>query len=167
MKSWLQTALVHCHHPRRLVADLGGRRAFAVLAMFTGGFASPLLGLPMAALLFCSALFGTLLTPQTPLDVAESTLWRFLVRSGAAAILWPLIVGMRRRKLTASWPALLYLPLWMAMLTLAAWRALIELWRRLYHWQKTEHGLKPHGAGAGCADALETGALSCEEPALE
>jgi hypothetical protein len=44
MKSWLQTAPVHCHHPRRLVADLGGRRAFAVLAMFTGGFASPLLG---------------------------------------------------------------------------------------------------------------------------
>ena len=167
MKGWLQTALVHCRDPQRLVADLGARRAFAVLAMFTGGFASPILGLPMTALLFSNALFGTLLTPQTPLDVAQSTLWCFLAVAGAAAVLWPLIVGMRRRKLTASWPALLYLPLWMAMLTLAAWRALIELWRRPYHWQKTEHGLTPRGVGAGCAGALETGALSCEQPAFE
>ena len=50
-------------------------------------------------------------------------------------------MGMRRRGLTRFRRALIYLPLWLMMLSIAAWRALYELWRRPFHWEKTEHGL--------------------------
>ena len=44
LKGWMQTALPHCRHPLRLIADLGPRRAGAVMAMFFGGVLGPLLG---------------------------------------------------------------------------------------------------------------------------
>lgn len=145
LKGWMQTALVHCRRPRRLVADLGARRAVAVLAMFTGGFVGPLLGPILTVFFVHDALFGQLLVPLTPLEIIKSTLWCFLAVSGAGSILWPLLVGMSRRRLMALWPVLLLLPLWLAMLSLSAWRALVELWLRPFHWEKTEHGLTPRG----------------------
>ncbi len=143
LKGWMQTALVHCRDPRRLLADLGPRRTLAVLAMFTSGFAGPLL-YPFLTSIFCyRAAFGDLLTPRTPLEVALSTIWCFTALSGLAALIWPPLVGMRRRGLTRLWPALLAAPLWQLMLSLAAWRALAELWARPFLWRKTEHGLAP------------------------
>jgi len=153
LKGWMQTALVHCRHPHRLVADLGPRRAVAVLAMFTGGFVGPLLGPILTVFFVRDAVFGQLLAPLTPLEIAKSTLWCFLALAGAGATVWPLLVGMSRRRLTAFWPALLFLPLWLAMLSLSAWRALVELWLRPFHWEKTEHGLTPRGAQAFAAEA--------------
>jgi hypothetical protein len=72
-------------------------------------------------------------------------LWCAVAALGAVALLWPLAVGMRRRRLVAYRGALLFLPLWLLMLSLAAWRAFFELWRRPFHWEKTEHGLTPRG----------------------
>jgi cellulose synthase/poly-beta-1,6-N-acetylglucosamine synthase-like glycosyltransferase len=141
LKGWMQTALVHCLNPRRLFKDLGARSGVAALAMFTGGFAGPLL-FPFLTTVFCyRAAFGDLLTPRTPLELALSTLWCFTALSGLVAMIWLPIVGMRRRGLTRFWPALLGAPLWQLMLSVAAWRALAELWARPFHWQKTEHGL--------------------------
>jgi len=141
----MQTALVHCRNPLRFVRDLGPSRALAVLAMFTGGFAGPLLGPLLTGALLVNSVYGDLLTPRTNAEIALSTLWCFLALSGAAAIVWPLLLGMRRRKLTHLWPALLLAPLWQAMLSIAAWRALFELWTQPFHWSKTEHGLTPRG----------------------
>ncbi len=96
LKGWMQTALVHCRDPVRLLADLGPRRAVAVLAMFTGGFAGPLL-FPLLTTVFCyRAAFGDLLTPRTPVDVVLDTLWCFTALSGLVALIWPPLVGMRR-----------------------------------------------------------------------
>ncbi len=148
LKGWMQTALAHCRDPRRLMADLGLRRTLAALGMFTAGFAGPLLGPPLTGLFCYRAAFGDLLAPQTPAEIAQSTLWCFLALSGAAAILWPLLLGMRRRGLERLWPALLLLPLWQFMLTLAAWRALFELWGRPFLWRKTEHGFAPRAETA-------------------
>ena len=141
----MQTALVHCRHPARLVADLGARRALAVLAMFVGGVLGPLLGPLLMTRLFYDAVFGALLAPQTAFEIACSTLWCFLAISGAAALLWPLAIGLFRRNLFAQKRALLFLPLWLLMLSIACWRAFIELWRRPFHWEKTEHGLTMRG----------------------
>ncbi|WP_051134155.1 glycosyltransferase [Methylocystis sp. ATCC 49242] len=160
-KGWMQTAIVHCRHPLRLLADLGPRRAGAVCAMFVGGFLGPLLGPLLAARLVYDAAFGALFEPQTGFEIICSTLWCFLAISGAVALLWPLILGMYRRKLTAQWRALLCLPLWLAMLSIAAWRALFELWSRPFHWEKTEHGLTMRGALHPAPFA------SGEEPLLE
>ena len=144
-KGWMQTALAHCRHPARLFAELGPRRAVAALATFAGGFLGPLLGPLLAGRLIHDAIFGRLLTPATLFEIACSTLWCFLALSGFAALVGPLIVGMRRRNMTALAPALLYTPLWLLMLSLSAWRALFELWRRPFHWEKTEHGLTMRG----------------------
>jgi cellulose synthase/poly-beta-1,6-N-acetylglucosamine synthase-like glycosyltransferase len=142
-KGWMQTALVHCRDPRRLLADLGPPRALAVLAMFTGGFAGPLL-FPFLTAAFCYRVaFGDLLAPRTTLELALSTLWCFTALSGVAALIWPPLVGMRRRGLTRFWPALLAAPLWQLMLSVAAWRALAELWAQPFLWRKTEHGFAP------------------------
>jgi len=140
MKGWMQTAIVHCRRPDRLFADLGMKRAIAVLAMFAAGFAGPLVG-PLLTALFCfRAVYGDLFGPQTPLEIALSTLWCFLALSGVGAVLWPLLVAMERRRLRRFWPALLLTPLWQILLSLAAWRALFELWTRPFFWRKTEHG---------------------------
>jgi hypothetical protein len=135
--------------------------------MFTGGFVGPLLG-PIVTVLFVrDAVFGQLLVPQTPFEIAKSTLWCFLALAGAGATVWPLLVGMSRRRLTPFWPALLFLPLWLAMLSLSAWRALVELWLRPFHWEKTEHGLTPRGARAFAAEAEARAAALREQPVLE
>ncbi|MBI1981145.1 MAG: glycosyltransferase [Methylocystis sp.] len=140
-KGWMQTFVVHCRRPLRLFVDLGARRAMATLAMFAGGLLGPLLGPFLAARMVYDAVFGALLAPASPLEIALSTLWCFLAIAGAAALVCPLAIGMRRRKLTRFRRALIYLPLWLAMLSIAAWRAVYELWRRPFHWEKTEHGL--------------------------
>ncbi len=140
-KGWMQTFVVHCRRPVRLFVDLGARRAIAALAMFASGLFGPLLGPFLAARMAYDAMFGALLTPISPFDVALSTLWCSLAIAGAAALIVPLAIGMRRRELTRFRRTLIYLPLWLTMLSVAAWRALYELWRRPFHWEKTEHGL--------------------------
>jgi cellulose synthase/poly-beta-1,6-N-acetylglucosamine synthase-like glycosyltransferase len=140
MKGWMQTAIVHCRRPDRLVADLGVRRAIAVVAMFASGFVGPLVG-PLLTALFClRAVYGDVLTPRGPIEVALSTLWCFLALAGAGAVLWPLVVAMERRRLRRFAPMLLLTPLWQILLGLAAWRALFELWTKPFFWRKTEHG---------------------------
>ena len=167
LKGWMQTAIVHCRGPLRLVADLGARRAAAVIAMFAGGFLGPLLAPILCARLVYDAAVGRLLAPVTPVEIACSTLWCFLSLAGAAAIVWPLVVGMSRRRLTRLWPSLLLLPLWMLMLSLAAWRALIELWRRPFHWEKTEHGLSARDFAHGAEEVSSLAPASGEQPLFE
>jgi glycosyltransferase XagB len=156
-KGWMQTAIVHCRYPVRFFADLGAKRSFPVLAMFAGGVLGPLLGPLLTIRLAYDALFGSLLDPKTGFETACSLLWSPLAVSGGAALLWPMLLGMRRRRLPAYGFALLYLPLWLLMLSAACWRAFFELWRRPFHWDKTEHGLTMRG------DAAASG----EEPLFE
>ena len=140
-KGWMQTFIVHCRRPMRLFVELGSRRAVAVLAMFASGLLGPLLGPFLAARMAYDAIFGALLAPAGPLEIALSTLWCFLAIAGAISLILPLAMGMRRCGLTRFRRSLLYLPPWLMMLSIAAWRALYELWRRPFHWEKTEHGL--------------------------
>ncbi|MGZ9410214.1 MAG: glycosyl transferase family 2, partial [Methylocystis sp.] len=144
-KGWMQTFIVHCRRPMRLFVDLGSRRAIAVLAMFASGLFGPLLGPFLAARMAYDAIFGALLAPVAPLEIALSTLGCCLAIAGAISLILPLAMGMRRRGLTRFRRALIYLPLWLMMLSIAAWRAVYELWRRPFHWEKTEHGLTIRG----------------------
>jgi len=141
LKGWMQTALAHCRHPYRLFVDLGWRRASAVMAMFIGGVLGPLLGPFFAARFILDALYGDLLAPRSADEMILTLLWCGVAGLGAVSLLWPLWLGVRRRKLARHLPQLLLLPAWLAMLTFAAWRALSELWLRPFHWEKTEHGL--------------------------
>ena len=138
----MQTAMVHCRDPRGLLRDLGPCRSLAVLAMFTSGFAGPLL-YPLLTTIFCyRAAFGDLLSPRAPIEVALSTLfWCFTALSGLAALILPPLIAMHRRGLGRFWPALFVAPLWQLMLSVAAWRGLVELWAQPFLWRKTDHGL--------------------------
>ena len=136
----MQTALAHCRYPLRLIADLGPHRAGAVMAMFFGGVLGPLLGPFFAVRFIYDALYGGLLRPTSVSDILLVSLWCGVAGLGAVSLVWPLWLGIRRRKLGSHWPKLALLPLWLAMLTFAAWRALFELWMRPFHWEKTEHG---------------------------
>jgi hypothetical protein len=141
LKGWMQTALTHCRHPLRLFAELGWRRAGAVLAMFVGGVLGPLLGPFFAGRFIFDAIYGDLLRPQNSMETILTELWCGVAALGAVSLLWPLWLGIRRRRLGRHWRKIFMLPLWLAMLTFAAWRALSELWLRPFHWEKTEHGL--------------------------
>ncbi len=152
LKGWMQTAIVHCRHPARFVADLGPRGALAVVAMFAGGILGPLFGPLLLCRLLYDALFGALLSPDTPLEAARGALWLFVAVSGLLSMLLPLVMGARRRGLSDFLGALLFLPLWLSMLSLACWRAFFELWRRPFHWEKTEHGLTLRGP---CVEAVD------------
>jgi cellulose synthase/poly-beta-1,6-N-acetylglucosamine synthase-like glycosyltransferase len=143
LKGWMLTALAHCRDPRRLFDDLGPGQTLAALAMFTSGFASPLLGPVLSLVFLYRAAFGDLLHPQGPIEIALATLWCALAVFGALGSVWSLLLGMRRASLMRLWPALLLAPAWRVMLSAAAWRALLELWANPYHWRKTEHGLAP------------------------
>jgi len=164
-KGWMQTFIVHCRRPMRLFVDLGSRRAIAVLAMFASGLFGPLLGPFLAARMTYDAIFGALLAPVAPFEIALSTLWCCLAIAGAISLILPLAMGMRRRGLTRFRRALLHLPLWLMMLSIAAWRALYELWRRPFHWEKTEHGLTMRGVVEAEKDVCPF--VSREEPLFD
>lgn len=140
LKGWMQTALAHCRHPLRLFGELGWRRAGAVIAMFVGGVLGPLFGPFFAARFLHDAIYEDLLRPRGGVETALAILWCGVAALGAVSLLWPLWMGVRRRKLVRHWRMLLFLPAWLAMLTFAAWRAFYELWMRPFHWEKTEHG---------------------------
>ncbi|ATQ69301.1 hypothetical protein Ms3S1_32490 [Methylosinus sp. 3S-1] len=140
MKGWMQTALVHCRAPSRLVADLGALRALAVVALLVGGVLAPLHGPLLALALGLDAAFGRLLRPETAFEHVHCCLWCYVAVMAFYAELGARLIAMRRGGLLHLWPALLLRPLWALMLMLAAWRALRDLWIRPYHWDKTEHG---------------------------
>lgn len=159
LKGWMQTALVHCSHPLRLVDDLGPRRAAAALALFAGNVLGPLLGPPVTARVLYDALFGSLLAPANLFDASYAVLWCGVAILGPAALILPLWLGAQRRGFDTR--ALVFLPLWMLMLSLSSWRALVQLWRRPFHWEKTTHGLTrrgPPGSGEEPLFEQEAGA---------
>ena len=153
-KGWMQTAIVHCRHPARFFADLGPKQGGVVLAMFAGGVLGPLLGPFLTCRLAYDAAFGALWSPRTVFETACSALWCAVALSGLVALFWPLALGLRRCQPAMARRALLLLPLWLLMLSLACWRAFFELWRKPFHWEKTEHGLTLRGAPQGADDPL-------------
>jgi hypothetical protein len=60
---------------------------------------------------------------------------------GGLAMVAPMVIGARRRKLTGMLTLLPLLPAYNALLGLAAAMALVDLFRRPHHWAKTTHGL--------------------------
>lgn len=140
-KGWYQTLGTLCRNPRRLWREAGPSRGMAMFLILVSSVLVPL-GLPLFVL--CLAIFaihGGLPWPTTDLEVAEETLWTSVFFAGAAALLLPICLGMRRRGLVALWPKLLLLPVYYALISVAAWLGLLDLTWRPYHWCKTEHGV--------------------------
>ena len=141
MKGWMQTLIVHLRQPRRLVRELGFARAAALVAMLAGGVLGPLVGPLYVALFIYDGVWGSLFAPVTWAQTLASALWCVIAVVGALAMVAPMVIGARRRKLKGMLKLLPLLPAYNALLGLAAAMALVDLFRRPHHWAKTTHGL--------------------------
>ena len=141
MKGWMQTLIVHLRQPRRLVRELGCARAAALVAMLAGGVLGPLVGPLYVALFIHDGVWGSLFAPMTWTQTIASALWCVIAGVGALAMVAPMVIGARRRKLAGMLKLLPLLPAYNALLGLAAAMALVDLFRRPHHWAKTTHGL--------------------------
>jgi cellulose synthase/poly-beta-1,6-N-acetylglucosamine synthase-like glycosyltransferase len=142
IKGWLQTAIVHTRHPRRLYGELGFTR-FAVLHLqLVSMVASPLVH-P-----FFLALIGWKLLPMARASGSPDALASLAVGFGAVVFvagygvaMATQVKGIRLRRLDALLPLVATLPFYWLLISAASWMAMWEFIRRPYHWNKTEHGL--------------------------
>ncbi len=141
LKGWMQTALVHFHHPLRFWREMGGLQASVAFLHVVGTLLGCLLGPLFAIVATVQIAWGDLLTPTTPLGVVLSTCWCFVFVAGLASAFWPVLLGMKRRKLLACSGWLITLPAYWLLQTIAAWWAMVDLVRDPFHWHKTDHGL--------------------------
>ena len=141
LKGWMVTLIVHGRQPRRLFGDLGWRGGLSVAVSLIATVLSCLLGPPLLVVLAVEGWQGRLFHADTPLWWLFVAAAAALPVGGAAAALWPTLLGLKRmgRPDLAIW--LLLLPLHLLLVSAAAWRGLVELWRDPQRWNKTEHGL--------------------------
>ncbi|KAF0123627.1 MAG: glycosyl transferase family protein [Xanthobacteraceae bacterium] len=131
-KGWLQTLAVLARDPRRLAKELGLRGLAALAATLAGSLGSALVHLVCLA-----ALLVTCLLHGMPSWAGFAAVVFGLGYGGSMAYK---TAGLARAGRLRLAPWLLLLPLaWIAM-GLAALKAVLDLWRRPFHWQKTEHG---------------------------
>ena len=165
MKGWMQTLAVFLRRPRGKVRRIGAVQSLAALSVMTSLVAGPLFG-PFYTMRFLHDLFfGDLLAPETPARLVFAALNLSVGIFGLAALIAPLVVGMKRRGLKAS-PFLALAPLYLLLLSAAAWRALWEWTRRPFVWTKTTHVARPAQTAASAknfparASAIKARALS-------
>lgn len=145
-KGWLQTLAVLARDPWRLAGELGSRGLVALVATLAGSLGSALVHLVCLA-----ALLATGLLHGVPSWVGP---WAIVFGLGYVGSIAYKTAGLARADRLRLAPWLLLLPLaWIAM-GLAALRAVVDLWRRPFHWEKTEHGVAhwPAVAAAPVAD---------------
>ena len=140
MKGWVQTAGVHFRRPGHLLRQLGARDALAAMLILANGLLMPLFGIPLTALFAHDLASGALFSLSSPLGVALDLFWCLNGVMGLAALILPLVLAFRRRRLARWRGALLFLPLRWGLMTMAGWAALVDLWRRPFYWGTTSHG---------------------------
>jgi glycosyltransferase XagB len=142
IKGWMQTAIVHTRHPRRLYRELGFTR-FAVLHLqLVSMVASPLVH-PVFLVLIGWKLLPIAGAPGAPDALASLALGfgAVVFIAGYGAAMATQIKGIRLRRLDALLPLVATLPFYWLLISAASWMAVWEFIRRPYHWNKTQHGL--------------------------
>lgn len=150
LKGWAQTLLVHGRRPGALVRDIGPGGTLA-LALLTAGPYAAALAHPLCLGLFVADIVRGVagLPCTTIMEVATSALTYTTLVAGYGGAAVTMVVGLGRRGMRPGWRTIAGTPIYWLLLSVAAWRAVIELVRRPYHWQKTEHGVARRGAGGG------------------
>jgi cellulose synthase/poly-beta-1,6-N-acetylglucosamine synthase-like glycosyltransferase len=150
-KGWMQTWLVHMHHPGRLMRELGPCSFAVAQIMFAGmilsAFAYPLLLASVAGLCVKLAWAGLSGGEAVVLSLA-------LVNLGAAYasflfLAWRCLDREGRRR--GFWRTAAWMPAYWLLLSFAACRAVVELARRPHYWEKTPHKRFRRDAAGGPA----------------
>ncbi|MGO9005074.1 MAG: glycosyltransferase family 2 protein [Beijerinckiaceae bacterium] len=139
-KGLYQTMITLTRDPARLLRELGFVRTAVIWAILTASVLAPLVGPLSTALLFLEINSQGWPRPESPLGMAYATLWVFVALAGPPALFWPILLGMRRRRLIDLWPVLPLLFPYQLLIAAAAWTALYDLAAKPHHWFKTEHG---------------------------
>ncbi len=132
-KGWLQTLAVLSRQPRKVAADLGIGGTLALMATLAGS-----LGLALAHPACIAGFLAAVATGQMPPWAGAMALVAVAGHVGTAV---HLAEGLRRSGQMPIVPCLLILPVSWLFIGIAAWRAVWQLYRRPFHWEKTEHGL--------------------------
>ncbi|MGP8232235.1 MAG: glycosyltransferase family 2 protein [Methylovirgula sp.] len=152
-KGWYQTLIVLWRNPLRLLRELGPARYAAIAltlgANILGSLAAPLCGLCLAF----DAVLGSAAMPADGWQDGLAGVCAMVIVAGVPGLLWPALLGMKRRRLLRLWPVLALLPLYSLLICAAAWAAVLDLVRQPFHWHKTEHGLA-HRRRGGDAPGL-------------
>lgn len=131
-KGWLQTLAVLSRDPRRLADELGFRGGLALAVTLIGSLGSAFVHLT------CLAAFAVHCALHGPPEWGTPAAWIFL--SGYGGSIAYKAVGLVRAGRIRLAPCLVLLPLAWAAIGVAALKAVLDLWRRPFHWEKTEHG---------------------------
>jgi cellulose synthase/poly-beta-1,6-N-acetylglucosamine synthase-like glycosyltransferase len=148
-KGWLQTFVTITRSPATLVMELGVLRTGALALLFLSLLVGPLFWIPSSLFVLIGAISNRLWTPADFSGICLATLWASVTTLGTASLFWYALLGMKRQRLLYLWPALILLLPYYCLHAAAAWMALYELFRRPFHWHKTEHGLSCHARREG------------------
>lgn len=140
-KGWMQTCVVHSRSPARLLAELGPWRTVCAACLLLGALLGPMFGPAFAVATIVAGARGDLLAPEGLVAIAASTLWCSVWLSGSATVIWPMVLGLKRRRLLRLLVFAPLSPFYALLLSAAAWWALVDLLRDPFHWAKTQHGL--------------------------
>ena len=138
MKGWMQTALVHCRHPLRLIDEVGAWKGFLLILVATNALVSSLLH-PLL-LIFMSLVFNALEAHDTGSIETISMMFGLVLYNSVIGIMM-LTEGSRRRRVPMRWNDIPLFFIYTTLITAASWAALKELVVAPSFWRKTEHGL--------------------------
>jgi cellulose synthase/poly-beta-1,6-N-acetylglucosamine synthase-like glycosyltransferase len=139
-KGFYQTSITLARDPARLVGEFGFGRTLIVWAILSASVLAPLVWPFFTGLLVYEMGSHGWPQPESPLAMANATLWVFVALAGPPALFWPILLGMKRRRLADLWPTLPLLFPYYLLIAAAAWTALYDLATKPHHWFKTEHG---------------------------
>lgn len=141
LKGWMVTLMVLTRQPLRLVRELGFWGSVSVSAALLGTILACLFGPALFTVAICEGLSGRWLHPATPVEALADAASCFLMVAGLASALWPIGLGLTRRRRFDLAPWLVTLPAYLCLVSVAAWKALHEAVVAPQRWNKTEHGL--------------------------
>jgi glycosyltransferase XagB len=141
MKGFVQTAMTLSQTPS-LMCEKIGMKNFIVLLTLS-------IGTVLSALFFPIALIGVptmlwlyreIFSVVSPLSVAMGFMLTFYV-VGIASMIIPTWIGAKRAGLQKWRFMSLFMPFYAVAISISAWISLVEIARRPFYWDKTEHGL--------------------------
>jgi cellulose synthase/poly-beta-1,6-N-acetylglucosamine synthase-like glycosyltransferase len=140
VKGYMQTFLVYCRHPRRLVRAIGWTN-FLSFALFVGGTPLTFLAAPPLWALFVFWLLTRThaIEPIFPDGVLYLALANLLL--GNFLGIYLNMIAIYLRKNYALMPYAVLNPLYWCLHSIAAYKALGQLFTRPFFWEKTRHGL--------------------------
>lgn len=139
LKGYAVTWAVHMRRPAQLLRDLGLKRFIGFQVLFLGTLASFFLA--PAFWIMSLLLVSGLATPEL-LEISRDSyiavsLSFVMAEMLNIALVWKAVDGLRERP-SRLWSVTL--PLYFSLASVATYKALLELCRKPFFWDKTEHG---------------------------